>query len=127
MKSLVLFCSVFALLLGPIPTIAQSETSPASIVCELEELDVKPVPIKRVQPVYPPAMKRLKKRAKVNVEFVISEVGEVVEWKVVKSTNERFNDSAIEAVKQWKFKPGIKDGKRVKARVGMPLTYRLRR
>lgn len=94
---------------------------------DIDEVDVKPVPTKRVAPEYPPALKRARKQAKVDVSFVVNESGWVVDWEVENSTNPRFNESALAAVRQWKFKPGIKDGEPVKVRVRLPLSYTLRR
>lgn len=92
-----------------------------------EEVDVKPVPVHRVQPEYPGLMKRLKKSASVKVIFVVDESGKVVDWEIGESTNERFNESALAAIRQWTFKPGIKDGEPVKTRVYIPFEYTLRR
>lgn len=92
-----------------------------------EEVDVKPVPVHRVQPEYPGLMKRLKKSASVKVVFVVDESGKVVDWEIGESTNERFNESALAAIRQWRFKPGIKGGEPVKTRVYIPFKYTLRR
>lgn len=88
---------------------------------------MKPVPLHRVQPEYPGDMKRLRKSASVQLVFVIDETGTVVDWEIEESSNQRFNESALAAIKQWVFKPGIKDGEPVKTRVHIPFEYKLRR
>ena len=94
---------------------------------ELEEVDVEPVPIKRVAPEYPKELKRNRVQAKVTVAFVVNEMGWVVDWEIESSSDQRFNESALAGIRQWKFKPGIKDGEPVKVRLKIPLAYTLRR
>ena len=106
---------------------AQNEQAPLTEVFEQAQLDENPEPIKRVQPKYPYSMKRLKRNAKVRVEFVIDIDGTVLNPIMVESSNPRFNQSALDAIVQWKFKPGIKDGVPVRAKVAIPFAYTLRR
>ena len=95
--------------------------------CEIDELDEIPEIIHRVAPVYPGLMKRLRKRATVRLSFVVDESGRVIDPVIFESTNAQFNESALVAIRQWEFKPGIKDGVPVKTRVKIPFKYTLRR
>jgi TonB family protein len=55
--------------------------------------------------------------------MVITEKGEATDITVVKTSDARFNDAAIEAVKQWKFHPAEKSGAAVAVKVSVPLQF----
>lgn len=59
----------------------------------------------------------------VKVGFLVNEKGEVLAPRVADSTNERLNEHALESVKNWKFKPGEKDGQPVVTRLVAPVKY----
>lgn len=63
-----------------------------------------------VQPAYPPAARSARLEGKVQLEFVVETDGTVSRESVVNSTDERFNDAALTAVRQWKFKPAVENG-----------------
>ncbi|KAF0141322.1 MAG: periplasmic protein TonB [Stygiobacter sp.] len=91
-----------------------------------EELKEYPKPITPIQPEYPQLAKLAGIEGKVYVEALISENGNVVEIKSLKSDHETLMIDAIEAVRRTKFSPGIsKDGKKVKAWVVIPISFKL--
>lgn len=91
-----------------------------------EELKEYPKPITPIQPEYPQLAKLAGIEGKVYVEALISENGDVVEIKSLKSDHETLMIDAIEAVRRTKFSPGIsKDGKKVKAWVVIPISFKL--
>ncbi|OGU67206.1 MAG: hypothetical protein A2499_02225 [Stygiobacter sp. RIFOXYC12_FULL_38_8] len=91
-----------------------------------EELKEYPKPISPIQPEYPQLAKLAGIEGKVYVEALISETGNVVEIKSLKSDHETLMIDAIEAVRRTKFSPGIsKDGKKVKAWVVIPIVFKL--
>jgi len=59
------------------------------------------------------------------VEFIISETGDVAEAHVVTATNPLFGQAAVEAILQWKFLPGVRDGKPVNTRIRQTLHFDL--
>lgn len=87
------------------------------------QVDVRPVPVKTKPPVYPASQKGSGVNGVVAVQLVISEKGTVEECTITKSSHPDFEAPAIEAVKQWVFKPAEKDGKKVKIRVSVPVTF----
>lgn len=59
----------------------------------------------------------------VYIIFIVDENGRVMNPMVQKSTAPVFEASALKAVKQWKFEPGKKNGKAVRFRMRVPITF----
>jgi len=94
-------------------------------IFEISALDKAPVPIERVAPVYPADLKRDRIQGAVSLVFIIDESGIPTRISVEKSSDSRFSQTAIQAVKQWKFQPGFIDGRAVKTRIRLPLSFTL--
>lgn len=91
-----------------------------------EELKEYPKPISPIQPEYPQVAKLAGIQGKVFVEALISENGDVVQTKILKSEHETLEWAALEAVKKTKFVPGVsKVGKKVKSTVVIPIAFKL--
>ena len=90
------------------------------------ELDDPPQIVSKIPPRYPSNLRRAGATGNVSVSFVVSEKGLVTNVKIKKSTNAKFNKAAIEAVEKWKFKAGVKGGKKVKTRVIVPINFKLK-
>lgn len=84
-----------------------------------------PVPVRTVAPEFPSDMKRQGISGLVMVNCQIDREGHVQDPKVIKATNEAFSEPAVEAVKQWKFKPAHRDGNPVAVRVTIPMKFSL--
>lgn len=82
-----------------------------------------PVPIRTVAPSYPEQLKDAGVSGVVVVRVVVDERGNVTNPVVEKSTNEAFNESAINAVAKWRFKPATQGGKPVSAKVAVPIKF----
>jgi protein TonB len=54
---------------------------------------------------------------------VIDESGMVAECSISKSSHAEFEQAAMDAVKNWKFKPASKGGIAVKASVVIPINF----
>lgn len=61
--------------------------------------------------------------ATVYVIFIVNKQGRVENAKVQKASNPIFERSALNAVKQWKFEPGMSGGEPVKFRMKVPITF----
>jgi periplasmic protein TonB len=68
----------------------------------------------KVQPEYPPLARQLKVQGAVELEAVVSEDGTVEKVNIL-SGNPVLTKPASEALKKWKFKPFVSEGKPVKA------------
>ncbi len=64
---------------------------------------------KKVAPEYPAAAKQLNVSGSQEVQITVSATGDVEDAKVLKG-NAMFTLASVNAVKQWKFQPLVKDG-----------------
>jgi len=111
----------FALDFGLTPTLADED-----LVFELSEVDYPPYPIVQIPPLYPITAKSKGIEGKVELVFVVRTNGSVDSIEVISSSpGDIFTEAAINAVKQWRFKPGTKGGRVVATRVLAPLQFRL--
>ena len=104
-----------------------SDDSFDDLVFEVAELDEQPKPIIRIAPSYPSKLMRAGIQGRVLVIFIVDEQGNIRNARVAESQYPEFSESALAAVRSWKFQPGKKDGKPVKTRVRIPLSFSLRR
>jgi bla regulator protein blaR1 len=87
-----------------------------------------PVVIREVKPQYTPEARQAKIQGAVELDVVVLATGEVGETKVSKSLDTQYglDEAAVAAMKQWRFKPGTKDGKPVPVRVQVEMTFTLK-
>lgn len=87
-----------------------------------------PVVVKEVRPTYPSAAKNERVGGSVLLESVVLPDGSVGSVKILKSLNaeQGFDRAAVDAMKLWQFKPGLKDGKPVPVRITTELTFTAR-
>lgn len=79
----------------------------------LGEIDQKPRPVFQSSPLPPSEMRGKKVEGVVTVIFVVDATGKVTEPRVEKSSNPAYDKPALQAIKQWKFEPAVRGGKRV--------------
>ena len=91
-------------------------------VFSMSDLDQKPRVI--YQP-GPQLTREVRKHApgKVYVLFIVNQQGNVEKPMVQKSSHPVFEKPAISAVKRWKFEPGKRNGKAVRFRMRVPITF----
>ena len=94
-------------------------------IFSLSDLDQKPRAVYKPMPIIPKneVNKRGYQGGTVYVLFIVNEQGRTENLKIQKSFNTKFNNSALAAVKKWKFEPGKRKGKPVKFRMRVPITY----
>lgn len=85
-----------------------------------------PVLVKEVKPNYTKAAMDRRVEGTVEVNAVILKDGTVGEVTVKRSLDEDLDQEAVKATKQWKFRPGTKDGEPVNVQVFIELTFSLR-
>ncbi len=93
---------------------------------DVSDLDKPPVPISQVAPRYPADLKKQRVTGSVVVVFVLSEEGRVEDPRAETSSHPDFEKAALEAIRRWRFKPGMKDGKPVRSNVRQPFAFKVR-
>lgn len=89
----------------------------------LADLDRVPVPLVQVPPSIPASLRRMAQVVEVRVAFIVDTEGSVVSPVAVSSTNHEFDEVAVIAISRWKFRPGMKGGRRVNARMLQPMNF----
>ena len=69
--------------------------------------------VSKPQPIYPPVARQMKVEGSVELEATVAEDGKV-EKVVIISGNPMLTHPSAEALKMWRFKPFLEDGKPVK-------------
>lgn len=85
-----------------------------------------PVVVNKVSPVYPEAAKKEGVQGSVIVEATVDTEGKVLDAKVAQGVDQRLDQAALDAVRQWTFKPARdKKGKAVKVVFTVTLKFAL--
>lgn len=76
-----------------------------------------------VAPVHPAELRQKLIGGGCVVECLVATDGRVVDTKVLSATDPAFGQAAIEAVRQWEFQPGERDGQPVAMKVQVPFEF----
>jgi protein TonB len=116
-----LFAAICIVAASLIPVAAQEVYRPGNGVTT-------PTVVTEVKPDYTDEAKRARIQGNVILDTVVNSDGSVTDVKVARSLDEMWglDKQAVTAAKQWKFKPGMKDGKAVAVRVMIEMTLTLK-
>lgn len=109
---------VLAALLAAVGILPAAETA-------VEPSSKAPVATKRVVPVHPEELYKKLINGRAIVELLVSETGTVQEVKIVSASLPEFGQAAADAVRQWEFQPGEKNGLPVAVRLQIPFEFTL--
>jgi len=84
-----------------------------------------PIVLSKKDPEYSEEARKAKYQGTVLLAIEVNPSGTATNIRVVRSLGLGLDDKAIEAVKQWKFKPGYKDGKPVTVAATIEVNFRL--
>ena len=84
-----------------------------------------PIPTYKIDPQYSEEARKAKWQGSVLISTVIDETGKPQDLKVVRPLGLGLDEKAIEAVSQWRFQPGTKDGAPVRVAAQIEVTFRL--
>ena len=124
MKAIIVLAVVSCVVSSPIAAMAQQTAQPR--VYKPGDGVSAPVVVKEVKPQYTAEAMRARVQGVVTLECVVQPDGAVGEARVTKALNPGLDEEAIKAVRQWRFKPGRKEGKAVPVRVTLEVTFTLR-
>jgi TonB family protein len=105
------------------PLDGEGQLTPLNVDEGKEVLVQSPEPLVYIAPFYPLSKRMEGTEGQVMLQFVIDRTGRVVNPKVSASTVPEFNEYALEAVRDWRFLPGLVEGKAVDLEVAYPVTY----
>lgn len=92
-----------------------------------DDFDQPPRPTTRFDPRYPRNLLKQKKGGRVLVLMTIDERGTVTDAKIKESSGHReLDQAAVSAALRWKFKPGIKGGRKAVSTAVQPFTFRVK-
>ncbi len=80
--------------------------------------------LRRSDPVFPKRAEAAQLEGWVEVEFVVSPSGDVVDTKILKSSDAVFDSAALDALNSWRFKPHMDDSRAVPVRSAVRFTFR---
>jgi len=89
----------------------------------MAEIDQKPQAVFKQSPAYPSELRGKKVEGVVTLIFVVDASGRVADPRVEKSSHPAFDKPALAALKQWKFEPGVKGGRRVACKMRLPIRF----
>ena len=82
--------------------------------------------IRRVEPVYPPLGIQLRRDGRVELHAIISTDGSMQSLEVI-SGDPLFIQSALNAVREWRYRPTILDGQPIEVDTHITVVYTLTR
>lgn len=103
-------------------TAAESSVQEAFDVTDLEK---RPEAVTQIPPAYPPELRKAKVEGSVTLVFLLTEEGRVEAPRVENSTRPEFEKPALDAIRRWRFRPGMKDGQAVRTYIRVPIRFRV--
>lgn len=95
------------------------------LIFDIGALDQEPRVVHQAPPVYPYELRKRKVEGTVYVVFIVDETGRVQQPSVETSPNEAFSAPALDAVRRWRFEPGVIRGEKVRSKLRVPIRFQL--
>ena len=92
---------------------------------DVSELEQRPEAVSQIAPAYPAELRKARIEGLVTLVFVLDENGRVEEPRVENSSRPEFEKPALDAIRKWRFRPGMKDGQAVRTYVRIPMRFRV--
>jgi protein TonB len=106
---------------GDLRSLAAAEG--AADAFDVADLEKRPEPISQAGPVYPPELRKARIDGSVTIAFLITEDGRVEDPRVENSTRPEFERPALDAIRKWRYRPGMKDGQAVRTYAKQPFRF----
>ncbi len=106
------------------PPLQKNDVEVEEEILEFWIVEQKPELTKFVNPVYPEMARRAGLQGQVLVAFIVTREGRVAEPQVLKGP-EIFRAAALEAVRQFQFKPAMQNDRGVAVRMTIPIRFSL--
>jgi len=109
---------------GDIRSLTAAETGQADAF-DVSDLEKRPEAISQTAPAYPAELRKAKIEGSVTVVCILDESGRVEEPRVENSSRPEFEKPALDAIRRWRFRPGMKDGQPVRTYIRIPMRFRV--
>ena len=108
-----------------LPSFDAKKTNLGMDIFDINDLEKKPQPRRQLPPRYPAKAKANGIEGFVLAEFIVDQNGEVESVVVKDSSHSFFEAPTVDAIRNWVFTPGEKDGRKVRTRVRVKIPYTL--
>ncbi len=109
----------------PSKTTRAPDSSKFKEFVDFNKLDKKPVARSQIPPRYPFELKRQGISGDCTIQFFVDENGVVSDPVEVSSTHREFVKPCFDAVMQWRFTPGMKNGRKVATKMQQTVPFKL--
>ena len=92
---------------------------------DISQIDAAPRAVSQTRPRYPFDLRRSGVGGEVVVDFLVDQDGDVQNAYAFSATNPGFEAAAVDAVSQWRFEPGRKNGAPVITHMRVPIIFTL--
>lgn len=96
-----------------------------SDIFDAADLERRPEVMAPVSPVYPSELRKARVEGVVTLVFVVGTDGTVEDPRVESASRPEFEKPALEAIRKWRFKPGMKEGEAVRTYLRLPIRFRV--
>ena len=110
-----------------LPTSPAWNQQPGPKTFNLIDLSQAPVATSTPNPIYPFELRRSGVEGKAVVDFIVDEHGNVLRPYALEGTQAEFGRAAVEGLRRWHFRPGIKDGRAVRTHMQIPIEFSLQK
>jgi TonB family protein len=90
----------------------------------LEQVDQPATVLEQTPPDYPSVARRARLDGKILVALIVNVKGRPEQVQLVEGTNPIFTEAALSAVRDWRFKPALKNGQPVPFQMTLPIEFR---
>lgn len=115
LRARLLRCLLLLAVFAPVAALAQ----PGQTIATTRPPEV----LDAVSPVYPDSALWLGLTARVELRARVDSLGRVTRVQVLQGAGAAFDSAAVEAVRQWRFRPGLQSGRAVAAWVRVPVQF----
>lgn len=90
-------------------------------VFEASQVNERPVPLYRKSPIVPRDLLKNVDKPRVTLLFVVNQDGTVGDIRVLRAPSREIGEIMVQAVEEWKFRPAMKSGRKVRCLVQLPI------
>jgi protein TonB len=104
---------------------SRKQSGSSGAIFSLNQVSVAPLLVYKVDPDYSDQARLARYNGTVLLRLIIDEKGDPRDIRVLRSLGLGLDEKAIEAVRRWRFRPGLKDGKAVAVDANIEVNFRL--